>query len=190
MHIDFSSSMTGAIDFARERGAIIAECVNDPANNFRWGLFGSHGMELPLPQDFVKEAFQSILFGAVPNGSTDVFALYPNARQFGAEVDIIVTDQGHNMGPLAERIRDYHVKNPTIAKPRACVIVNFGGWDTIVKDAYEANGIPVSVLQPSTLTESALVVDSVKAALLGPVAIIDDIMATDLLKLPEWYYTL
>lgn len=190
MHIDFSQSMQSAVEFAKERGAIIAECVNDPANNFRWGLFGSHGMELPLPESFEKEAFQHALFGRVANGSTNVFSLYPNAREFGAEVDVMITDQGHNFGgDLETLIQRYHENHPEHPKPRACVIVNYGVWDDTVKRAYEANGIPVAVLSPDALTESALVVQTVKEAMLGPSAVIDEIMATDLLELPKYYFT-
>ncbi len=193
LHIDFSDSMHEAIEFAKKRGAIIAECVNDPINNFRWGLFGSSGLELQLPQEFEKDAFEQILFGQVPNGSTNCFALYSNARNFGADVDIFITDQGHNFGgPLKEKIEEYHKNNPAIKKPKACVIVDYAGrYDPpVVKQAYEENGIPVSVLKPDTLTQSALVVDSVKNAIMGPVAVVDEIMATDLLVLPNYYYAL
>lgn len=191
MHIDFSQSMDQAIEFAKERGAIIAECVNDPANNFRWGLFGSHGAELKLPESFEKEAFQHALFGMVPNGSTNVFSLYPTAREFGADVDVLITDQGHNFGgDLSSLIRIFHETHPELPKPRAAVIVNFGGWEDTVKRAYEENGIPVAVLKPEALTESALVVQTVKEAMLGPSAVIDEIMATDFLKLPNYYFTI
>lgn len=192
LHLDDSGSMQGVREIAIDKGSILAECVNDPTNNFKWGMFGSRGQELPLPKAFVKDAFAQTLFGVRDGGSTDCFALYPNARQFGADVDVFVTDQGHTDGDLTIKIRKYHEKNPDITKPRVCVIINVDSWDrdSQVKSAYEANGIPVVELKPDALSESALVVDAVKAALMGPVAVIDDIMETDLLKLPDYYYSL
>jgi hypothetical protein len=192
MHIDFSSSMTEAIEFAQQRAAIIAECVDNPTQNFRWGLFGSHGKELSLPQEFVQDAFRSMLFGLTPNGSTNCFALYPTAREFGAEIDVYVTDQGHNMGDLGYNIRKFHEDNPSLSKPKAVVIVNFQTWDNQnqLKAALEENSIPVALMNPNTLTESALVVEAVRSAMFGPVALIDEIMETELLKLPEYYYAI
>lgn len=191
MHIDFSGSMDQAIEFAKERGAIIAECVNNPEENFRWGLFGTSGRELPLPKTFVKDAFKAELFGLHPNGGTNCFALYPNARQFGADIDVFVTDQGHNYPGLGQTIREYH-EQTGLPKPKACVIVNFRNYEnrSQVKDAYEENGIPVAILTPESLTESALVVQAVKEAMKGPLALIDEVMETELLTLPEWYSTL
>lgn len=191
LHIDFSGSMDAAIEFAKERGTIIAECINDPTNNFKWGLFGSRGMELALPAEFVKDAFKAILFPfGSPNGATDCFALYPNARKFGADVDIFVTDQEHNTGNLGEKIKEFHEQFPQYAKPRACVIVDFSHGYQTVQAAYEANNIPVAILKPDTLTQSALVVEAVKTAIKGPVQIIDEIMNTPLLSLPNWYFTI
>lgn len=190
LHLDFSGSMSSVQQFASDRGTILAECVNDPANNFAWGAFGSMGVRFPLPKEFVKDAFQSILFGQVGLGGTDCFALYDDARKFGADIDIFVSDQEHTHGNLAARIKEYHERNPLVPKPRACVIVNFGSGKGLLANAYEANGIPVSLIRPDALTESALVIEAVKTAMLGPVAIVDDIMNTELLKLPDYYYSL
>lgn len=195
MHLDDSGSMQGVREFAIDNGAIFAECVNDPEKNFNWGMFGSRGTLIPLPTKFEKDAFAQALFGVRDGGSTDCFALYDEARKFGADVDVFVTDQGHTDGDLEKKIRNYHVDNPTVAKPRVCVIVDFSGghWGSgngEVKRAYEANGIPAVEMKPDTLTQSALVVDAVKSAVLGPIHIIDEIMKTDLLKLPEYYYSL
>ena len=191
LHIDDSGSMQAARQFAIERGAILAECVNDPKKNFGWGMFTGYPIPLPLPDEFIKDAFQAVLFGVRGGGSTDCFALYPEARKFEAEVDIFISDQEHTDGDLEYKIKHFHEQNPTIAKPRACVIVDFGGGPSgDLKLAYEANNIPVSLLNPDKLVESALVVDAVKAAIQGPIVVIDEIMNTELLKLPDYYYSL
>ena len=197
LHIDFSGSMTGAIEFAKDRGAILAECVEHPQEQFRWGLFGSTGLELPLPETFIQDAFRAQLFGRVPNGSTNCFSLYPQARAFGADIDIFVTDQLHTDGNLTEKIRMFHDQHPELMKPKACVIVYFepngdfwGAEVQAIEHAYAANGIPVAVLKPSTLTEAALVTEAVRQAMKGPRAVIDEIMDTPLLTLPSYYHVL
>jgi hypothetical protein len=45
-------------------------------------------------------------------------------------------------------------------------------------------------MKPEALTETAVVTEALKTAMLGPVAMIDEIMATDLLELPKYYYTM
>jgi hypothetical protein len=192
VHLDFSGSMSSVQQFAADRGSILAECVNDPTNNFAWGAFGGQGVPLPLPKEFVKDAFRAVLFAQTGLGSTDCFALYPEARRFGADVDVFISDQDHTDGDLETKIKTFHARNPLTPKPRACLIINFGpkGVKGTLAQAYEANGIPVSLIDPATLVESALVVESVKTAMLGPVAIVDEIMNTALLKLPDYYYTL
>ena len=71
------------------------------------------------------------------------------------------------------------------------MVVDFsnGSADHAFKDVLEKLGIPVSVIKPQALTESALVSQAVKTALLGATAVIDEIMSTTLLKLPEWWET-
>ena len=188
LHLDFSGSMDTVLQFAIDRGSILAECVNNPKERFRWGIFGSAGEELPLPDEFVADAFASALFGRTTMGSTDAFALYGTAREFGAEVDVFVSDQEHNVGNLELKIRNYHESNE-LPKPKACVVVAFPGED-VIKQAYEANGIPVAILKPDTLVDAALVVTAVKEAMKGPMAVIDEILETPLLELPAWYYTI
>lgn len=182
--------MRTAREFAIDRGAIFAECVNNPRDNFRWGIFGSRGEEIPLPEEFVKDAFAAQLFPYRQGGSTNCFALYNNARKFQADTDVFISDGEHTDGDLVKKIKEYHEEHPEVTKPKACVVVWFGQRQNLIKDAYEANGIPVSVISPDTLTQSALVVDAVKASILGPVAIIDSIMEEPLLELPSWYYAL
>lgn len=195
VHLDFSGSMEQVRDYAGERGAIIAEMVQSPAVNFAWGWFSGHGVRLPLPQTFESDAFKSVLFGQGDWGGTDCFALYEEARRFGADVDVFITDQGHGAGSMSERIRRFHEDNPDLPKPKACVIVHYdnswggGSENGAVKRGYEDNGIPVSVLKPKALTETAVVTQAVKTAMMGPVAMVDEIMNTELLRLPNYYYT-
>lgn len=196
VHLDFSGSMERVREYAGERGAIIAEMVQNPTENFAWGWFSGHGIRLPLPQAFEADAFKAVLFGQGDWGGTDCFALYEEARRFGADVDVLITDQGHGAGSMADRIRRFHEQNPSIPKPKACVIVHYNnGWgggmeDGEVKRGYEANDIPVAVMKPEALTETAVVTQAVKTAMMGPVAMVDEIMATELLSLPKYYYTI
>ena len=193
LHIDASGSMTQAIEFAKERASIIAECVDNPAENFRWGLFGSTGRELKVPTGFTKEDFHAALYGVRANmGSTDCIALYPESRKFGADVDIYVTDQGHNIGTITKRIKEYHESHPDTPKPKAAVIVDFSNRRFAqVKNALEqsliASDISVAIMLPEALSESALVSQSVATALVGEMAIIDEILDTPLPKLPKWW---
>lgn len=187
MHIDKSSSMSGAIEFAKDKASVFAECVNDPGSNFRWGLFGTKGQELALPAGFTKEDFHSTLYGVrASDGSTDCIALYKNAREFGAEVDVYVTDQGHNVGNVQSRIEAFHSKNPSLPKPKAAVIVGFGA-NTSLETSLKAVGIPTVSIKPEVLSESALVAQSIRNALVGELAVIEEIMETPLPELPKWW---
>jgi len=193
VHIDASGSMDVAIKFAMEKACILAECVNNPADNFRWGLFGTKGRELDLPKEFTKEDFYQALYGVTANmGQTDCIALYSKAREFGAEIDVYITDQGHNIGTIHKRIEEFHAKNPTIAKPRAAVIIDFSPMRNaqhlgILEDSLKKAEIPVAVINPDSLKESALVAQSIRAAMVGELAIIDEILDTPLPRLPKWW---
>ncbi len=186
MHIDISGSMEGAIEFAKERGAIIAEMVNNPEKNFKWAVFADKGFEIPLPEKFEEDYFKAALYKIRANGSTDCFATYGFARAFEAEVDIYVTDEGHNIGELSAKIKHFHEVNNLIPKPKCVVIVRFGNY-TEVERAFMDNGIPVTVLKPDAVIGSALVTQSVATAIRGQMAIIDGIMSTPFLELPEWW---
>lgn len=196
LHIDFSPSMEGAVEYAKENGATIAEMVKDPKNNFRWGRFAEFADELPFPEVFEREAFEAILYGKTMGGGTDCFALYENSRKFGAEVDIFVSDGEHNMGDLTEKIRQYHERNPEVQKPKAIVLIRVrgsgpsAGSPDSIEDACEANGIPYAEMKPETLESPALVSEAVKTAIKGPMATIEAIMNTPLLTLPSWYYSI
>ena len=192
LHIDISGSMEDAIRVAKRVAPLIAEMVSNPEENFRWGVFNVYSKVLPLPDEFVEDAFAQILFGIRPCGATDCFALYPEARKFGADVDIFITElvEGHNMGNLTQKIKNYE------SKPKACVIIDcwsnhpHSGRGNQLEIAYKDNGVPVSILDYKTVTNSALVMEAIKVAMKGQMAIIEEIMNTPLLTLPEWYYAL
>lgn len=187
VHIDISSSMNHVIEFAKERGAIIAECVENPNENFFWGAFNDKGYKLTKPNSFEKDAFMSSLYGLRAGGMTDCLACYEEARKNGCDIDVYLTDQGHNGHPIADKISKMDAKG--YARPRAVVLVDFsdGQNNRGFKDQMEAAGIPVAVIKPSSLTESALVTQAIRTAMVGAVAVIDEIMETPLLKLPEWW---
>lgn len=190
LHIDVSGSMEESLEVAKDKGAIIAEVVQNPKENFMWGMFNTGGELLPLPETFEADAFRAILFGRHAGGGTDAFQLYPAAREFGADVDVFVSDMAHNIGPLALRVADFHRQFPQFSKPKACVIIKVAGDSgEVLKTEYESAGIPVSVMTPNTLNNSALVAQSIREAIKGPVSVIEEIMKTDLLELPHWYYT-
>ena len=190
VHIDKSGSMNSVIEYAKECGSIFAECVNDPARNFSWGLFDSHGEVLPVPSKFTKEAFFQALYGRYSGGGTDCIALYSQSREFGAEVDVYLTDQGHYAGAITKRVNDYHDRHPSIPKPKAAIVVHFTNGSVpnrSLEEGLRAAGIPVTVIKPESLKESALVAQSVRTALVGELAIIDSIMETPLPSLPRWW---
>ena len=62
LHIDASGSMQQAIQFAMDNATTIAECVDNPSENFGWGLFAITGRKLPLPKQFTKEGFYGSLY--------------------------------------------------------------------------------------------------------------------------------
>lgn len=189
VHIDTSSSMDRAIELAKESGAIFAECVKNPVANFHWGTFSSSGKLLPVPGTFEKDAFASALYGVRASGMTDCLALYKEARKKGCDIDVYITDQGHNVGSIEDRIAKVEAEG--LGKPKAVVIVNVDNhWnDNTLKVGFEKAGIPVTEINPDSLKESALVTQTIKTALLGANAILDDIMAEPLLTLPSWWYS-
>ena len=189
MHLDKSGSMNHAIQFAKDSACIIAECVEDPQRNFGWGAFTTSATKLPDPKNFRKEGFHAALYGLTAGGGTDCFSCYEDARRFGAEVDVFVTDQGHNAGDFGSRVEQFHRRNPDIHKPRAVMIVQFQTNDTSdkVERGFKENGIPVVVVKPESVKESALVAQSIATALHGELATIDEIMDTPLPGIPRWW---
>jgi hypothetical protein len=189
MHIDISGSMDRAIAFAKDKAAIFAECLENPEKNFSWGAFTTTARDLPKPANFKKEGFHAALYGINANGGTDCFACYEKARKFGANIDVFVTDEGHNMRDFGQMVWDFHNRHLDISKPTAVIIVKFRTSDSSnkVKDGFEANGIPVVVISPESLSESALVAQSVATAIKGELVLIEEVMNTPLPTLPRWW---
>jgi hypothetical protein len=189
MHIDISGSMDRAIEYAKENGSIIAECVKNPERNFKWGLFNTSKTLLPMPNEFSEAGFSQVLFGRRAGGGTDIFSMYPDARQFGATVDIYITDQQNTCGSLSDKIRNFHNVHQDLPKPECIVIVYFPDQRCHdIEQACKDNNIPYVVIRPETLTNTALVAEAIKTAVKGPLAKIDEIMGTELPNLPDWYY--
>jgi hypothetical protein len=184
LHIDISGSMHQALEIACDKGGIIAECVKDPTTNFHWGVFNHMGKELPLPQKFTKDGFKAALYSITTGGSTNCLALYPRARQLGCDTDFYITDQEHTDGQIRTMVDSFRCKG--LPDPKQVVIIAIGR-STTLKDEFEALGIPVSVLKPEQLSESALVAQAIKIAIKGATALIDEVMNTKLLSLPKWY---
>jgi hypothetical protein len=182
IHIDISGSMDHVVEYAKESGSILAECVDNPQENFRWGVFNSSGRILPNPTSFTKEDFYASLYGVRAGGGTDVFALYKQAREFGADVDVYITDQNTINGSPS------YVKNliEKYGAPKAVLIIAYPGSNT-VEEAFKANNIPVSVMKPEALKSSALVTTAIETAIKGQIVIIEEIMNTPLPSLPKWW---
>jgi len=144
---------------------------------------------LAAPKGFKKEDFHAALYGVTAGGGTDCFACYEHARQFGAEVDVFVTDEGHRAADFGDRVRQYHERNKGVPKPRAVMVVHFATSDEghAVEAGFKVNGIPVVVVKPEAIMESALVAQSIATAMHGELATIDEIMETPLPRLPKWW---
>jgi hypothetical protein len=69
------------------------------------------------------------------------------------------------------------------------IIVSFGRAKTL-ETAFKNFGIPTVSLTPEALKESALVAQSIRNAMVGELAIIDEIMEMPLPTLPKWYNTI
>ncbi|HRZ18591.1 MAG TPA: hypothetical protein P5136_00915 [Methanofastidiosum sp.] len=188
LHIDISGSMSGTIEFAKEKGSIIAECVKNPQDNFFWGLFNSQGYLMKKPDTFEKDAFAALLFGIRAGGGTNCFACFEYARKQGCDIDFYVTDQDPDSHTATKVKILENFKNAGVAMPKAVVIVDISNKKcTSLADAFNQVGVPVTTMKPNSLTESALVAQAVRTATLGPVSIIEEIMNTPLLKLPVWW---
>lgn len=194
MMIDGSGSMDAAIESAKNSASIFAECVSNPKDNFGWGIFSTVGNVLKTPDRFRREDFHAALFGVRASGGTDCFALYEAARKFGSNIDVYLTDEAHHCASMSTRIAAFHKNNPGIPKPMAVVVVHFktadfgsDGNNNHVQSGYADNGIPVALMTPDALSESALVAQSVAMAIKGELAIVDEIMSTELPRLPIWW---
>lgn len=187
LHIDISGSMQQSIDIAKNKGSIIAECVKNPGENFFWGLFNGQGYELKKPDKFVQDAFHSLLYGVNSNGSTNCLSLFKRARDLGCDTDFYITDGAHTDGNALAMLQ--MAKSQGIPMPKTVVIVKCGHYHTVLEDAFKAIGIPVSVIDEKQLSESALVTQAIRSAVVGAVAMVDEILNTPLLTLPKWFYT-
>ncbi|MCP4130157.1 MAG: hypothetical protein GY754_03970 [bacterium] len=194
VHIDASPSMDRAIAYAKDRGAVFAEAVKNPEENFFWGYFQDKGYMLNRPESFEKDAFLAALYGLRSGGyGTNCLGCYEEARKIGCDVDVFITDGEHNRGTIADIVTRYDREG--LGRPRAVVVVRFrsgrtiGGWGYQQDLAAELEklGIPVTEIDPDALVESALVSQTIKQAIAGPLAILDSIMDTKLLKLPTWW---
>lgn len=186
LHIDISSSMHGAIEFVKRYGSVIAECIPDPVHNFRWGVFNNYGAVLQQPTKFTADEFRAILYGIRPQGMTNCMALWQTSREWGADIDIFITDQGHNQGPVAHYVNS--TRQAGMRDPSKVVIYHVDSNEPrTLSDGFKAVGIDVSEVKASGLVESALVTQSFLAAIKGATALVDEIMATPLLVLPKWY---
>jgi len=187
VHIDNSPSMHDAIEFAKDRGSVIAECVNDPKKNFSWGTFNDLGRMLKTPDEFTKEDFHAGLYGIGVNGyGTNCLALYEESRKRGTDVDIFLTDGGHNNHNFNSNT--IKTLNEKYGAPKAVVIVKMGSYSRALKNMFEEAGVPVAEIESNTLKESAMVAQSVAAAVKGRSAIIEEIMDTLLPEVPRWFY--
>lgn len=187
LHIDISGSMTQSLQIAKDKGAIIAECVQNPEENFHWGLFNGNAYELKKPPKFTQDGFASILYGINPGGSTNCLALWKRSRDLGCDTDFIITDGQHTDGNLESMFQQ--AKTLGLATPRSVVIVKCGTYNLTLENGLRAAGIPVSVIDEKQLSESALVTQAIRTAVVGAVALVDEILNTPLLTLPKWFYT-
>lgn len=190
LHVDISPSMQPAIQLAKDYGSTFAEAIPNPEENFFWGAFNHMGMSLPRPQTFEKDAFHAVLFGLRTSGGTNVMACYEMARKAGAVVDVFITDEGHMPGVSIEGEIDKY-ERAGLGKPKAVIVIHVDTPDAprpgYLRNAFESRGIEFVLLKPEALKESALVAQTIRAAIQGQQAILDEIMATPLIPLPKWW---
>lgn len=180
--IDLSPSMHHVIPMACKLGSMVAEMIPDPADNLKWGYFAGKGTKLPLPQDFTEDGFHSVIYGTRGGMSTDTLALYQDALDFGADLVVWITDGQHNIGDLPSRLQkyDHHVQNG--------IIIKAGRYYDYFEQALSDYIGVLSVMDETTLINSGKITEALATAIKGEVAVIEDIMGTELLKLPKWWY--
>ena len=185
VHVDKSSSLTAAIATVIDMGAIFAEAVTNPRENFGWGLYHNYGKRMELPETFEADAFRALLYNVRPEGCTNAMALYPQALSEGFKTHVFITDGEHNQGDIDIMMAQAHAQH---GKPSSVIIVRVGNsWHRDLENAFKHAGVPCVVVTPNALTQSALVSQTIKTAIKGQSAVIDEIMATPLLKLPDWW---
>ena len=186
LHIDISGSMTAAIDLAKEKGCIIAECVKNPEQNFHWGVFNTGGGILATPEQFTKAGFMARLYGVRPGGGTDCLVMFEHARKLGCDTDVYLTD-GQDGGNTFAKLQQLQRRG--IAMPKNVVIVKCGDYNQALENGFKQAGVPVSTIDQRQLSESALVTQAIKTAIVGASAVIDEIMDAPLLALPKWWHS-
>lgn len=185
LHGDISGSMDASIPVMIDMAATLAEAVQNPKENLNIAFFNARAYEMELPESYEKDAFAQAWFGMKASSSTNCFAYWPKAREYGCDIDFFVTDGQHTDGNpqvVIDRCRKAGYKDPS-----AVVIVKVGQYRKTLADYFEAAGIPYTEVEPKALKESALVSQVIKTAAVGRVALVDEIMATPLLKLPDWW---
>jgi hypothetical protein len=166
LDIDKSGSMSAAIALAKECAAVLCDVVG--AEDFTWGLFDSRGYAVK-DKPITKEHAHRALFGVAADGSTDCFANYRAVMaKHPVQYYIWITDEDHNHGSM---------DISALPKPEVAIIVHAGGRSNTLSQILRRHGIEPVPLKPEALKESALVVQAIKTALRGQMAIIDEIMA-------------
>jgi hypothetical protein len=191
LHLDVSGSMRTSIDWAKKYTAKIAAAIQDPANNLKIGTFQTIGQELPAPGGYTQAHFEKLFFGVNSFGGTMCHALWEKSRTWGADVDVFVTDQKHNDGTAESSpgyIQDLADHFAKFSRPKAVVIVNVGVHTSILRQAFERVGVPVTEILGSDLEKSQGIGEVLRTALKGSLAIVEEIMATPLVELPKWWW--
>jgi hypothetical protein len=182
---DISGSMDASIPIMVDVAATLAEAVQNPKENLNIAFFNARAMEVKLPESYEKDAFAQAWFGMRASSSTNCFAYWPKAREYGCDIDFFVTDGGHTDGnglQVIDRCRKAGYKDPS-----AVVIVKVGNYTKVFANILEAAGIPYTEVEPKALKESALVSQVIRTAAVGKIQLVEEIMATPLLKLPDWW---
>lgn len=169
LDIDISYSMHGAIEVAKECASILCDVVG--ADNFEWGAFNTKGTVF-TEKPTSKEKAMQILYPVSVGGYTNCFANYkPVMAVRPVKYWIWVTDGGHNYGT-------YDISD--VPKPEVAIIVYIGSHATNLETMLRNNGIEPVFLKPESLKSSNLVVQAIKTAIAGEIAVIEEIMSTPL----------
>ncbi len=178
IHIDLSGSMSQSKDIAIDAATTVAEMIPDPANNLKWGWFNTRGVVLKTPPEFTKAGFSSVAYGLSAGGGTNIAALWPQAKEFDADLNIFVTDGDHTAS--------FDVFNQM--KGKYCLIIKTGNYHRGFHDYIVRNFNNVIEMTPEQFKGSNKVVTAFATALKGEEAIIDGVMATKLIELPKWWH--
>ncbi len=170
--IDVSLSMEYAIDLAKRTAAVIAEIVGN-SENFIWGVFNTRWQELtifPKTEDHAVAALTGISVSGMTDLSEPLVVVQRSEKP--ADVFIYITDGQQTVG--FKDISDLH-------KP---VVVNVKvSWhDTRWLEWLDRNGIDHVEVDAEVFQQKALIVETLKRAVRGKYAIIDEIMSYDMTR--------